>query len=113
MGHAVAEAAIGAGLHIVPFGLTGPGLGGQVVNLNNVQVHLHDVSEKETVMDKVLNQYPNVIIVDYTLPAAVNGKHRTSWCYQVKHPTELFFHLFFVLVGRGLPRWSLDIGNFI
>ena len=78
MGHAVAEAAIGAGLHIVPFGLTGPGLGGQVVNLNNVQVHLHDVSEKETVMDKVLNQYPNVIIVDYTLPAAVNGKHRTS-----------------------------------
>jgi 4-hydroxy-tetrahydrodipicolinate reductase len=75
MGRAVAEAAIDAGLHIVPFGLTGPGLGGIAVDIRDVQVQLHDVSEKETVVDKVLDKYPDVIIVDYTLPAAVNGKH--------------------------------------
>lgn len=72
MGHAVAEAAVEAGLQLVPFCLTGPGFGQHVLNIKNVQVHVHDASEKETVIDKVLERYPGVIIADYTLPSAVN-----------------------------------------
>ncbi|KAH7444563.1 hypothetical protein KP509_02G083200 [Ceratopteris richardii] len=72
MGRAVAEAAVEAGLQLVPFCLTGPGFGGRVLNINNVEVHAHEASEKEEILDKVLDRYPDVIIADYTLPSAVN-----------------------------------------
>lgn len=72
MGGAVAEAAVRAGLQLVPVCLTGPGLG-RSFSIQGVNVESVDSQERERVMDQVLQDYPNVIVVDYTLPAAVNG----------------------------------------
>lgn len=72
MGRAVAEAAVDAGLQLVPFCLTGPGNGGHVVNIKNIEVNLRDAAEKENIIDEVMQRYPGVIIADYTLPSAVN-----------------------------------------
>eukprot|EP00249_Psilotum_nudum_P013865 c24555_g1_i3 orf=471-1265(+) len=72
MGRAVAEAAVQAGLQLVPFCLTGPLRGGHHVVIGDVEVEVHETSEKDDVLDHVLQVYPGVIIVDYTLPAAVN-----------------------------------------
>ncbi|KAJ7543409.1 hypothetical protein O6H91_09G037000 [Diphasiastrum complanatum] len=73
VGHAVATAIFEAGLQLVPSSLTGPGRGGRHVTVGNVDVHMHDTSEKHVVLDMVLSQYPEVVVVDYTLPDAVNG----------------------------------------
>lgn len=73
MGGAVAEAAVGAGLQLVPVCLTGPGLG-RSFTIQGINVESVDSREREGVMDKVLKEYPDVIVVDYTLPAAVNGE---------------------------------------
>jgi predicted NAD/FAD-binding protein len=39
-----------------------------------------DGDEREKVMDQVLQDYPGLIVVDYTLPAAVNGEHTSFSC---------------------------------
>ncbi|XP_024538820.1 probable 4-hydroxy-tetrahydrodipicolinate reductase 1, chloroplastic isoform X1 [Selaginella moellendorffii] len=72
VGQAVAEAAVAAGLRLVPLSLTGPGRGGKRVVIGNVEVDVREVSEREDVVKEVITEYPNVIVVDYTLPAAVN-----------------------------------------
>lgn len=73
MGGAVAEAAVGAGLKLVPVCLTGPGMS-RDFTIQGVNVKSVDSNEREGVMDQVMKEYPNVIVVDYTLPAAVNGE---------------------------------------
>jgi 4-hydroxy-tetrahydrodipicolinate reductase len=83
MGGAVAEAALGAGLQLVPVCLTGPGLG-RNFSIQGIDMKAVDSRDRERVMDEVLQQYPNVIVVDYTLPAAVNGGS----------PSNFFFFLF-------------------
>lgn len=72
MGGAVAEAAVGAGMQLVPVCLTGPGMGREF-NIQGITVQSVDSKDREAVMDQVMKDYPNVIVVDYTLPAAVNG----------------------------------------
>ena len=47
---------------------------GREFNIQGITVQSVDSNERETVMDQVLKDYPNVIVVDYTLPAAVNGQ---------------------------------------
>jgi len=73
MGGAVAEAAVRVGMQLVPVCLTGPGRGREF-NIQGITVQSVDSKERETVMDQVMKDYPNVIVVDYTLPAAVNGQ---------------------------------------
>jgi 4-hydroxy-tetrahydrodipicolinate reductase len=73
MGGAVAEAAVGAGLKLVPVCLTGPGLG-RSFTIQGISVEAVDSKDREGVLDRVVQEYPNVIVVDYTLPAAVNGE---------------------------------------
>ncbi|KAG0566757.1 hypothetical protein KC19_7G085800 [Ceratodon purpureus] len=72
MGGSVAEAAIGAGLQLVPVCLTGPGMG-RSFSIQGVNVEAVDSRHREGVIDHVLKEYPYVVVVDYTLPAAVNG----------------------------------------
>ncbi|KAH8959591.1 hypothetical protein BDL97_06G084600 [Sphagnum fallax] len=75
MGQAVAEAAIAAGLQLVPKCITGRGRAGGCAefSIQGIKVDVVDGDEREKVMDQVLQDYPDLIVVDYTLPAAVNG----------------------------------------
>ncbi|XP_059077394.1 probable 4-hydroxy-tetrahydrodipicolinate reductase 1, chloroplastic [Cryptomeria japonica] len=72
MGRAVAEAALSAGLQHVPLSLTSLPLGHQKVQIGDVEVDLRSASEKDAVFDLILKKYPNVVVVDYTVPSAVN-----------------------------------------
>jgi 4-hydroxy-tetrahydrodipicolinate reductase len=82
MGQAVAEAAIAAGLQLVPKCITGRGRAGGYVefSIQGIKVDVVDGDEREKVMDQVLQDYPDLIVVDYTLPAAVNGEHTSFSC---------------------------------
>jgi 4-hydroxy-tetrahydrodipicolinate reductase len=82
MGQAVAEAAIAAGLQLVPKCITGRGRAGGYAELSiqGIKVDAVDGDEREKVMDQVLQDYPDLIVVDYTLPAAVNGEHTSVSC---------------------------------
>ena len=75
MGKAVAEAAISAGLQLIPTSLSGPSEAGQLVNVNSTDVLLHGPLEKEEVLSSILDKHPNVIVVDFTVPDAVNRKY--------------------------------------
>eukprot|EP00898_Chlorokybus_atmophyticus_P000193 jgi/Chlat1/1174/Chrsp113S01644 len=70
MGHAVAEAAVEAGLTLVPHAITGGS--DSVVACGGVAVRCKNAKHKEEVIRAVRDEYPNVVVVDFTLPAAVN-----------------------------------------
>ncbi|GJP57054.1 hypothetical protein CLOM_g16092 [Closterium sp. NIES-68] len=76
MGRAVAQAAISAGVPIVPFGLTGPGLPKERLTYNDdasLYVDVFPADERDAVLAEARKEHPDLIVVDYTLPAAVNS----------------------------------------
>ncbi|CAA3013359.1 4-hydroxy-tetrahydrodipicolinate reductase 1, chloroplastic-like [Olea europaea subsp. europaea] len=72
MGRAVLEAAISAGLHPIPVALGGPLDSGKIVDIGGKEIEIHGTSQREDILSSVLTEYPNLIVVDYTVPAAVN-----------------------------------------
>lgn len=75
MGHATAEAIVRAGLNLVPFSFTGESEGVAVENIgvSGIPVELVLPDERQRAMDRVKEEYPGVVMIDYTLPTAVNG----------------------------------------
>mmetsp|Transcript_39307 Transcript_39307/g.47604 ORF Transcript_39307/g.47604 Transcript_39307/m.47604 type:complete len:366 (-) Transcript_39307:487-1584(-) len=72
MGHAVAEAAVEAGLTLVPFALTGNAA--ETVACGGVAVKLVGVDEdRDALMEKLKVEYPGMIVVDYTVPVAAEA----------------------------------------
>ena len=72
MGVAVAEAAISAGLTLVPLALARPGVASQTIQICCNEVQIHGAENRDAVLAKALSMYPNLVLVDYTLPASVN-----------------------------------------
>ncbi|KAJ0921302.1 putative 4-hydroxy-tetrahydrodipicolinate reductase [Helianthus annuus] len=72
MGQAVVEAGISAGLHIIPasFGIEKDA--GKTVKLGGKDIQVHGPSDRETILASVLEKYRNLIVVDFTVPNAVN-----------------------------------------
>lgn len=73
MGRAVLEAAVSAGLHPVPVSFGGPEDSGKTVQVGVKEIKLHSPSERESILSSLYAEYPNLIVVDYTVPSAVNG----------------------------------------
>lgn len=75
VGRAVLEAAVSAGLRPVPVVLGGPGDAGKIIDIDGMQIEVQvcAASEREEILAYVLKDYPDLIVVDYTVPAAVNG----------------------------------------
>lgn len=75
MGHAAAEAVVKAGLQLVPITLTGFSAGVAVSNIGvaGIPVELVGKERRQEAMDKVKQRYPDLIVVDYTMPNCVNG----------------------------------------
>lgn len=72
MGKAVIEAAANAGLHIVPISFGAEEESGQSVQVGGKEIQVHSQSEREDILASVYDEYPNLIVVDYTVPTAVN-----------------------------------------
>ncbi|KAI3706175.1 hypothetical protein L6452_23739 [Arctium lappa] len=72
MGQAVIEAGISAGLHIVPasFGIQQDA--GKTIQVGGKDIQVHGPSDRETTLSSLVEEYPNLIIVDFTVPNAVN-----------------------------------------
>ena len=74
MAHATAEAVLRAGLTLVPFSFTGSS---EAVAVGNVAVSGYPVEligpdARQKALQDVKRSYPGLIIIDYTLPTAVN-----------------------------------------
>lgn len=72
MGMAVLESAISAGLNPVPLSLGGPEDAGKTVQVSGKEIKVHGTSERERILSSMYEEYPNLIVVDYTVPDAVN-----------------------------------------
>lgn len=72
MGSSVLEAAISAGLNPVPVAL---GDRRKMLEFGGKQIEVYGPSDKESILSSTLKDYPDLIVVDYTVPAAVNGMH--------------------------------------
>ncbi|XP_072954362.1 probable 4-hydroxy-tetrahydrodipicolinate reductase 1, chloroplastic [Typha angustifolia] len=73
MGSAVAEAAISAGLQLVPTSFSSTEKPGTTLHVRGTDIKIHDPSETEHVLSSVIDEFPNVVVVDFTIPDAVNA----------------------------------------
>jgi 4-hydroxy-tetrahydrodipicolinate reductase len=74
IGRSVAESIISSGLMLVPISFSGTEKRDRKLKIRDVDVTIYGSKEKETVLSSVINQFPEVIVVDYTVPDAVSGK---------------------------------------
>ncbi|KAL6005890.1 4-hydroxy-tetrahydrodipicolinate reductase 1, chloroplastic [Asimina triloba] len=70
---AVAEAALSAGLKIIPVSFSSEEDSGQIVQVGGTQIQVHDPTGREGILASIFDEHPNVIVVDYTAPDAVNA----------------------------------------
>ena len=75
MGKAVIKAADSAGLNIVPWSFGSEEESGTTVEVCGKEITVHGPSERENTLSSLFVEYPNLIVVDYTVPSAVNGIH--------------------------------------
>lgn len=69
------NAAEAAGLNVVPVSFGCEEESGQTFQIGEKEFLVHGPSDRESALASVLDQYPNLIVVDYTIPNAVNGKY--------------------------------------
>ncbi|MED6217980.1 4-hydroxy-tetrahydrodipicolinate reductase 2, chloroplastic [Stylosanthes scabra] len=73
MGKAVINAAEAAGLYVVPVSFGCEEEAGKTFEIGEKEFLVHGPSDRETVLASVRDKYPNLIVVDYTVPSAVNA----------------------------------------
>lgn len=74
MGKAVAEAAVAAGLQLVPVSFSAIEVPDGKIEVCDREIRIHNPSESENILPSIVKEYPDLIVVDYTVPDAVNGK---------------------------------------
>lgn len=74
MGKAVIKAADSAGVNIVPTSFGSAAEAGQTVEVCGKEITVYGPTEREEVLASVFEKHPELIVVDYTIPTAVNGK---------------------------------------
>lgn len=72
MGKAVSEAAVSAGLHLIPVSFSSAEDIVQTIQVGGKDIQVHGPSERESILSSIFDDYPDLIVVDYTVPAAVN-----------------------------------------
>ncbi|KAJ9554874.1 hypothetical protein OSB04_009488 [Centaurea solstitialis] len=72
MGRAVIEAGISAGLHIVPASFGVERDAGKTIQVGGKDIRVHGPSDRETALSSLVEEYPNLIIVDFTVPNTGN-----------------------------------------
>ncbi|KAI5583177.1 hypothetical protein BDE02_07G134800 [Populus trichocarpa] len=72
MGSSVIMAANSAGLQILPKSFGPEYEAGNTVEVCGNEIKIHGPSERDSVLASLYDEYPNMIVVDYTLPTLVN-----------------------------------------
>ncbi|XP_030528130.1 4-hydroxy-tetrahydrodipicolinate reductase 1, chloroplastic [Rhodamnia argentea] len=73
MGKAVIKAAESAGLDLIPMSFGHAKEAGKTVEVCGKEIKVHGPSDRESVLASVFREHPNMIVVDYTVPDAVNS----------------------------------------
>ena len=74
MGVSVAEAAISRGLHLVPVSFSSRENLDKTVQIGDTDIEIYGPSAREDVLSSVIDEFPDVVVVDYTAPNSVNCK---------------------------------------
>jgi 4-hydroxy-tetrahydrodipicolinate reductase len=74
MGLSVADAAASRGLHLVPVSFISREQLDRTVQIGQTDVRIYGPSEREDVLSSVVDEFLDVIIVDYTTIDSVNCK---------------------------------------
>ncbi|KAJ0969034.1 hypothetical protein J5N97_021911 [Dioscorea zingiberensis] len=72
MGKAVAEAAVSAGLQLVPVSFSSQSRPGRTVQVGSKEIQIHGPTERDYVFASIIDEFPDLVVVDYTVPDAVN-----------------------------------------
>ncbi|KAL5701413.1 4-hydroxy-tetrahydrodipicolinate reductase [Ranunculus cassubicifolius] len=72
MGQAVVQAAISAGLQLIPITFSSGEVSDRVVEVGGMNIRVHGPSEREGVLASAFDAHPDLIVIDYTVPTAVN-----------------------------------------
>lgn len=72
MGKAVIKAADSAGLNIIPVSFGSEEESGTIMEVCGKEITVRGPSERESALNSLFEVNPNLIVVDYTVPAAVN-----------------------------------------
>ncbi|KAK3151028.1 hypothetical protein QOZ80_3AG0240750 [Eleusine coracana subsp. coracana] len=73
MGVSVAEAAVSRGLHLVPVSFSSKEKPDRTIQIGHTDVRIYGPSAREDVLSSVVDEFPDVIVVDYTAPDSVNA----------------------------------------
>jgi dihydrodipicolinate reductase len=84
MGMAVIKAADSAGVNVVPVSFGSAEESGQTLQVHGKDIVVHGPADRENVLASVFNEHPNLIVVDYTVPSAVNGKNYGTYYLDTK-----------------------------
>lgn len=74
MGVSVAEAATSRGLHLVPVSFSSRENLDKTIQIGDTGVEIYGPSATEDVLSSVIDEFPDVVVVDYTAPNSVNCK---------------------------------------
>ncbi|CAL5337050.1 unnamed protein product [Camellia sinensis] len=72
MGNAVIEAVASKGIHLVPISFSRSNESGKIVQARGKEIQLYGPSERESILTSAFEEYPNLMVVDYIVPASVN-----------------------------------------
>lgn len=91
MGKAVVEAAVSAGLHVVPVSFSSSEVSGKIVQVGGKEIQVYGPSDRESILASTVDEYPNLVVVDYTVPAAVNGNY--LWILEIFNHFDCDFEI--------------------
>ncbi|XP_044982209.1 probable 4-hydroxy-tetrahydrodipicolinate reductase 2, chloroplastic isoform X2 [Hordeum vulgare subsp. vulgare] len=73
MGVSVAEAATSRGLHLVPVSFSSRENLDKTIQIGDTDIEIYGPSAREDVLSSVIDEFPDVVVVDYTAPDSVNS----------------------------------------
>ena len=89
MGLAVAEAAVLRGLHLVPVSFSSREKVKETIQVGQTDIRICGPSAREDVLSSVADEFPDVIVVDYTAPDSVNCKQFNPVIFSVCYTNKL------------------------
>ena len=85
MGLSVAEAAALRGLHLVPVSFSSREKVEKTIQVGQTDIQIYGPSAREDVLSSVADEFPDVIVVDYTAPDSVNCKQFSLFIFSIRY----------------------------